>query len=211
MSTEYYHIRISKEDYGDGWIEYDKLIEHSNFNVDLFSEYIQNIPDKNYISFAIIKPELYSKHSKELDEHYDKVFVSNKKNFHREIELFEQEFKVQGFEYFECSSAFMKYGESYSLHSSPDKNEYKGNPDGYTDRSYIIPVKTKGIYVEKIGYKQSMGFKSAFYNEFDFGYYYGRKEDVIKALEYLYPEDYNNFKRNFVDSFEEGKSVFFFC
>lgn len=42
MSTEYYHIYISREDNGNGWIEYDKLIEHTNVNLDLFFKQIRN-------------------------------------------------------------------------------------------------------------------------------------------------------------------------
>ncbi|SFM61391.1 hypothetical protein SAMN05428949_0177 [Chitinophaga sp. YR627] len=86
----------------------------------------------------------------------------------------------------------------------------------YTRRFYSMhDVKRKVLYHTDAGY-QRRGMNQDFFKIFTNDTLYFRKEDVIRAMDYIYdddPADYkeriDNFRQNFIDNFIEGESIFF--
>jgi hypothetical protein len=119
------------------------------------------------------------------------------------------------------SEAGIEYEEVLAL------KEGISRPDGkrgeWSTYSFMKKVRVKGVYYEEAGY-QRKGMNDAFYEEFRKHMLWGRREDFERAYECVggdwYAQHWGaeavermkaNFKRDFLDSFEEGRSLLCVC
>lgn len=75
---------------------------------------------------------------------------------------------------------------------------------------YDCKVKREILYYEEMGY-QRKGMSAEFYEYFKKDAYYVEKRDFMKLLDFMDPENHmydpENIRKNFIDNYEEGKSV----
>lgn len=87
--------------------------------------------------------------------------------------------------------------------------------DTHSRRVYPLEYRTRIVmYYNQVGYMK-YGMDGSFFDDFIQCKNYFKKTDILKAATYVCNDSYNednieNFQRDFVDSFEEGKSVFYY-
>ncbi|MCP4163468.1 MAG: hypothetical protein GY760_25705 [Deltaproteobacteria bacterium] len=202
MGLDIYHYKLKKEPqkYKNYIIckELDLCIDADKFN---YKEYISETKVREYISLIAIFNT-----KEELQRAKDKLGLNDG--------LSDYKLKLVG-TYDSCEQAIVEFEKNNNL-SGFEKSIYGDNININDSDIGFIDIAYDGIvqnvyHCEEVGY-QRKGMTREFYEYFNNDFYYADKESFEKLLEFSDPQGnmYNlkNIKENFINNYEENKSVF---
>ncbi len=210
MGLDISHIKLTTKPVNPAWFWYVGDWEFEcNVPLEVYSKYITEMDDLEYKkSIAIVNDE--EDYAKFIDavgcDGYSQVFIGEQDDkMQRQISRFIVEHKLENLKVINSERG--------------TGNSWPGAVN-YNTISFAEPVKSRVIYyIDDIGY-QRKGMNDLFYDTFKKHMFWGNKEDFELAYECIggtwYVEHWGqeavdsmkiNFKKNFVEKFEFGKSL----
>lgn len=204
MGLDLMHLRptIKKDQTDEPFYlyEFNDFPEFIERHKDLFTEVVEA---DNFFTIYVFPDEQSKKQYLEFFRGQHKAYlVGQIENLNDEITQIEME------------NCLWKDGSFITTGSTRDEMGILRDYISHINISYPISYKKeKVIYSEEIGY-QRKGMNRKFYEDFNNCKLYLRKEDVLKASQYLDIDDKmrptlrQDFKESFIDNFIEGESIF---
>jgi len=213
MSVEYHHIKPvkvakNKEHYVSYLAFTEKALDLPEFVLD----YLCMVPKKSYFSIAFVSKDQWGKNSiyfeKIASSKNGRILVGDPETFDAGLIEIENWESLEGLDYFENSSLI----KNNSLEvSSPQKEEFKDDENGFWERTYVRESEEQGFYYEEIGYKQNLRFEKSMPADIEGGKFYWKKDVVESILPLLIEEHREHFQTYFINNFTEGNSIFTFA
>ncbi|AHM59237.1 hypothetical protein D770_04850 [Flammeovirgaceae bacterium 311] len=208
MGLDVYHFKLTdhqqdEEDY----ILITELSSHTNAKKEWLDKFTIAKTINCHQSIAVVERHLYSEFEEYFQRYYQKVFFEDSLTLKEEIQEYELERGVSEMSYYYEYAVVEKTG-GISIFFSPHK-ELKGKKNSYKYRLYSIPTESEVCPTEDAGY-MVVDVEKEFFNEYKEGFYYALKDNVEGVLQYLKSGCVDQFKKRFIDNFEEGRSLITF-
>lgn len=180
-------------------------IEANPSNLELDLKY-QSIEIHKIKSIYIYDEKLVEKQISELQKLNKFVIDKRENNFKNQIEFIESNFSFKVIKKSKSYGNIEMIGESpiLSFYTNLEIEEkYKSN---FEILNYSYKTEDKGFYDETISYQYDIMIDD-FYGE-QFSNYIGLKRKFIEIAKYVKPEFREYFTNNFLNEFNEGKTIF---
>lgn len=201
MGLDLCHSKASLEPNNEGNVYYQDQFSQDALEKHGLQKYIQEVPDIQHLHTVCILKTLEDKTYKEACREKDgysegKVsYLLASQNTENELSAIEEKYGLE-----RSQAWFSSAGEL-----SPRNFRFKFV-------LYSRDTTSLGLYYYDVGYQRKC-MDDKFYEIYKGDYIYTAREDFENLLNHVlaeeFPEAYENIKKNFVDSYEEGKSMLY--